>query len=126
LEAGSGAPGHHIAEDPVPSEPTLDRGARILRYKADRRPVVWVFTMFALHGLVFFAASPGIAFLRMKLPLWAFLGLAIYWNPVNAFLAILLPGFLTLAHTAWATYEHHAGHYPTDHYDASVSIVNPL
>jgi fatty acid desaturase len=66
------------------------------------------------------------AFIWMKLPLWALLGLAIYWNPANAFLVILLPGFLTLAHTAWATYEHHAGRYPTDHYDASVSIVNPL
>jgi len=65
-------------------------------------------------------------FLWMKLPLWTVLGLAFWWNPANALLAILLPGFLTLAHTAWATYEHHAGHHPTSHYDASFNNVNPL
>ncbi|MEZ4290657.1 MAG: fatty acid desaturase [Myxococcota bacterium] len=66
------------------------------------------------------------AFLWMKLPLWALLGLAIWWNPMNAFLAILLPGWITLAHTAWATYEHHAGLYADDHYEASVNIVSPV
>ena len=52
------------------------------------------------------------------------LGLALYYNPVNAFLCILLPGFIALVHTSWATYEHHAGHYPTNHYDASFNITN--
>lgn len=66
------------------------------------------------------------AFLLMKLPLYAVIGLALYWNPVNAFLAFLLPGFLTLAHTAWVTYGHHAGHHPTSHYDASVNNLNPV
>ena len=66
------------------------------------------------------------AFLLMKLPLWSILGLALYTNPVNAFLAFLLPGFITLVHTSWVTYGHHAGHYPTNHYDASVSNTNPL
>lgn len=66
------------------------------------------------------------AFLWMKLPLWSILVVSLYWNPANAFLAILLPGFLTLAHTAWATYEHHAGHYPTSHYDASVNNLSPV
>lgn len=65
-------------------------------------------------------------FLWMKLPLWTLLGIALYLNPTNAFLAILLPGFLTLAHTAWATYEHHAGFHPTSHYDASFNNTNPL
>ncbi len=65
-------------------------------------------------------------FLWMKLPLWTILGLALWYNPVNAFLAILLPGFLTLVHTAWATYEHHAGFHPTSHYDASFNNTNPL
>lgn len=65
-------------------------------------------------------------FLWMKLPLWTILGLALWWNPINAFLAILLPGFLTLVHTAWATYEHHAGFYPTSHYDASFNNINPI
>lgn len=68
----------------------------------------------------------GRAFFLMKLPLWTILGLALWWNPVNAFLAILLPGFLTLVHTAWATYEHHAGFHPTSHYDASFNNTNPV
>lgn len=66
------------------------------------------------------------AFLWMKVPLWAVMGLALWWNPVNALLVILIPGFLTLVHTSWVTYGHHAGHYPTDHYDASVNCINPL
>jgi fatty acid desaturase len=64
------------------------------------------------------------AFLLMKIPLWTILALALYYNPTNAILCILLPGFITLAHTAWATYEHHAGQYPTDHYDASNNNLN--
>lgn len=66
------------------------------------------------------------AFLWMKLPLWSILGLALYSNPVNAVLAFLLPGFLTLVHTSWVTYGHHAGQYPTSHYDASVNNTSPL
>lgn len=65
-------------------------------------------------------------FLWMKIPLWSVIGLALYWSPVHAILAILLPGFITLAHTAWATYAHHAGHYPTSHYDASVNNLHPV
>lgn len=65
-------------------------------------------------------------FLWMKVPLWSILALALWYNPVNAFLVILLPGFLTLVHTAWATYEHHAGHFPTNHFDASFNNTNPL
>lgn len=65
-------------------------------------------------------------FLWMKVPLWSIIALAFWWNPANAFLAILLPGFLTLVHTAWATYEHHAGFYPTNHFDASFNNTNPL
>jgi fatty acid desaturase len=65
-------------------------------------------------------------FLLMKIPLWTIIGLALYYNPTNAVLCILLPGFLTLAHTAWVTYEHHAGKYPTSHYDASHNNLNPL
>jgi fatty acid desaturase len=45
---------------------------------------------------------------------------------MNALLVILVPGFLTLVHTAWATYEHHAGHYPTSHFDASFNKTNPI
>lgn len=61
------------------------------------------------------------AFLLMKIPLWTLLGLALYWNPVNALLIFLIPSFIALCHTSWATYEHHAGFHPTSHYDASVN-----
>ena len=65
-------------------------------------------------------------FLLMKIPLWSLIGLALYYNPMNAVLCILLPGYIALAHTAWVTYEHHAGFYPTDHYNASYNNLNPL
>ena len=65
-------------------------------------------------------------FLWMKLPVWSIIGLALYFNPMNAFLVILLPGFITLAHTSWVTYDHHAGLYTTSHYDASRNNTNPL
>ncbi len=66
------------------------------------------------------------AFLLMKLPLWAILGFALYYNPINAILCIFLPGFITLAHTSWVTYDHHAGYYSSNHLDASRNNVNPL
>jgi fatty acid desaturase len=65
-------------------------------------------------------------FLWMKLPLWSIIGLAFYLNPANTVLVILIPGFLALAHTAWVTYEHHAGQHPTNHYDASRNNTNAL
>jgi fatty acid desaturase len=65
-------------------------------------------------------------FLLMKIPLYAVLGLALYYNPINAVLCILLPGYIALAHTAWATYEHHAGLYPNDHHDSSYNNLNPI
>jgi fatty acid desaturase len=66
------------------------------------------------------------AFLWMKLPLYAIIGFAFYLNPINTVLVILLPGFITLAHTSWVTYGHHAGLHSTNHYDASMNCVNPL
>ncbi len=66
------------------------------------------------------------AFLLMKIPVWTILGIALYVNPVNAFLVLLIPSFITLCHTSWATYEHHAGCYPTDHHDASRNRTSPL
>ena len=65
-------------------------------------------------------------FLWMKLPLWSIIGLALYLNPMNAVLVILLPGFITFTHTCWVTYGHHAGQYGTSHYDASLNNTNPL
>lgn len=49
------------------------------------------------------------AFVLMKIPVWGLLGIALYLNPTNAFLVFLIPSFIALCHTAWATYEHHAG-----------------
>ncbi len=60
-------------------------------------------------------------FLLMKLPLWSLVAAGLWWNPLNYVLVFFIPGLLTLTHTIWATYEHHAGHYPTSHRDASVN-----
>jgi fatty acid desaturase len=65
------------------------------------------------------------AFLWMKIPLWTVLGTLLYLNPVNAILVFLIPSFVALCHTAYATYGHHAGHYPTSHYDASMNNTSP-
>jgi fatty acid desaturase len=51
--------------------------------------------------------------LAMKLPLYALIGAGLWINPLNTVLIFLIPGFLALTHTIWATYEHHAG-CPTD------------
>ena len=37
-----------------------------------------------------------------------------------------MPAFLTLFHTIWATYEHHAGCPPSNHLDASRNRVNRI
>jgi beta-carotene hydroxylase len=66
------------------------------------------------------------SFLWMKLPLWGLLGVGLWLRPLETALVFLLPGFLTLFHTIWATYEHHAGCPATDHIDASRNRENPL
>jgi fatty acid desaturase len=48
-------------------------------------------------------------FLLMKLPLWGLIGVGLLFRPLETVLIFLLPSFLVLAHTIWATYEHHAG-----------------
>jgi fatty acid desaturase len=62
--------------------------------------------------------------LLMKLPLYGLLGLGLWWNPLNTLLVFLIPAFLTLTHTIWATYEHHAGCDTADHLSASVNRDN--
>ncbi len=57
-------------------------------------------------------------FLLMKLPLWGLLGVGLWLRPLETVLVFLLPAFLTLFHTGWATYEHHAGLTPNDHFDS--------
>jgi fatty acid desaturase len=62
--------------------------------------------------------------LAMKLPLYCVIGAALWIDPVNTLLIFLLPGLFALAHTIWATYEHHAG-CPTDnHWVGSVNREN--
>ena len=64
--------------------------------------------------------------LAMKLPLWGFLGFLLWLNPVNTLLVFLVPGLLTLAHTIWVTYEHHAGCDTSDHLVGSVNRDNRI
>jgi len=64
--------------------------------------------------------------LLMKLPLWGLLALGLWWNPLNTVLVFLVPAFLTLTHTIWATYEHHAGADTASHLRASVNRDNRL
>jgi len=65
-------------------------------------------------------------FLLMKLPLWGLIGVGLWVRPLETLLLFLVPGFVTLAHSIWATYEHHAGFHPTDHLDASVNRDNQI
>lgn len=66
------------------------------------------------------------AYLLMKIPLYTLIGAGLYYNPVMFLLAFLLPGFATLFHTCWATYEHHAGHHADNHFEASVNREHKL
>jgi len=59
------------------------------------------------------------SFLWMKLPLWGLVALGLWLRPLETTLVFLVPSFLTLFHTIWATYEHHATCPNTNHLDAS-------
>lgn len=61
------------------------------------------------------------SYLLMKIPLYTIIAIGLIIDPVMFVLAFLAPAMLTLFHTCWATYEHHAGHHATDHHDASVN-----
>jgi fatty acid desaturase len=65
-------------------------------------------------------------FLWMKLPLWSLIGVGLWFAPVQTALVFLVPAFLTLFHTIWATYEHHAGCPGTSHLDASRNRDNRI
>jgi fatty acid desaturase len=64
--------------------------------------------------------------LAMKLPLYALIGAALWINPINTLLIFLIPGFIALTHTIWATYEHHAGCSTADHLVGSVNRDNRI
>jgi fatty acid desaturase len=64
--------------------------------------------------------------LAMKLPLYVLIGAALWINPINTVLIFLIPGFIALSHTIWATYEHHAGCSTDDHLVGSFNRDNRL
>ena len=63
-------------------------------------------------------------YLLMKVPCYAFIALGFYLDPLMYLLAFFVPSLLTLLHTCYATYEHHAGHPATEHLHASVNREN--
>lgn len=65
-------------------------------------------------------------FLLMKLPVWGLIGVGLWLRPVETLLVFLLPSFITLFHTIWATYEHHAGCAQDDHLVASLNRENRI
>jgi fatty acid desaturase len=65
-------------------------------------------------------------YLAMKVPCYAFVAAGFYLSPLNYLLIFFIPSLLTLAHTCWATYEHHAGHPADEHVKASVNRENTL
>ena len=65
-------------------------------------------------------------FLLMKLPLWGLIGVGLWLRPLETVLLFLLPAFLTLFHTIWATYEHHAGCEADNHLEASRNRDNRI
>lgn len=65
-------------------------------------------------------------FLVMKLPLWGLIGVGLWLRPLETVLLFLLPAFITLCHTIWATYEHHAGCPGDTHLDASRNRDNRI
>jgi beta-carotene hydroxylase len=65
-------------------------------------------------------------YLLMKIPCYALAAVGLYLNPLNYLLVFFIPSLLTLTHTCWATYEHHAGHHAVEHLEASVNRENTL
>jgi len=66
------------------------------------------------------------AHLLMKIPLYALIALGLWLRPENMILVFLLPAGLTLLHTCWATYEHHAGLPTTSHFEATTNREHAL
>lgn len=65
-------------------------------------------------------------YLLMKIPCYAFLAIGFYLKPLNYLLVFFVPSVLALMHTCYATYEHHAGVYESEHVKASVNRENAL
>lgn len=65
-------------------------------------------------------------YLLMKVPCYAFIAAGFLYDPLMYLLVFFVPSLLTLLHTCYATYEHHAGHNATEHVEASVNREHPL
>ncbi len=65
-------------------------------------------------------------YLLMKAPCYALIAAGVWLSPLHYLLVFFIPSLLTLLHTCWATYEHHAGHVATEHVEASVNRENAL
>lgn len=65
-------------------------------------------------------------FLWMKLPLWGLIGVGLLLRPLETVLVFLVPAFIVLCHTIWATYEHHAGCPQDGHLEASRNRENRI
>jgi fatty acid desaturase len=65
-------------------------------------------------------------YLMMKVPCYAFMIAGLWLNPLNYLLVFFVPSLLTLLHTCYATYEHHAGHSASEHVAASVNREHAL
>ncbi len=61
------------------------------------------------------------SYLLMKIPMAVVLATLAIYNPLNWLFVFVIPGLLTLFHTCWATYEHHAGLHADHHHQASVN-----
>jgi fatty acid desaturase len=61
-----------------------------------------------------------------RIPLYAIVAALAVAKPWNFAWTFALPAALTLLHTCWATYEHHAGQATTTHYEATVNRVHSL
>ncbi len=66
------------------------------------------------------------SYLLMKIPLYTLMAIGFYLNPFNFLVVFFVPSLLALAHTCWATYEHHAGQNTEDHFAASVNREHKL
>jgi beta-carotene hydroxylase len=66
------------------------------------------------------------SFWLMRIPLYGIVATLLVLDPVNFLFAFAIPAVLTLLHTCWATYEHHAGQPTSSHYVATVNRIHPL
>ncbi len=123
--------GHHVnyLNQPPHSSPDESRWTRADGTKMGR--LEYSIHLLLTHQIDIFRLAPRHPkyfryFLLMKLPLWSLLGVGLWLRPLETVLVFLLPAFITLFHTTWATYEHHAGLPQDSHLVASRNRENRL